>query len=264
MTSETLALDQPGMAFGGSATAQLACLVDDFRRLHQERSRALANVSLAQQDTLYRLAQAAELRDDDTGIHIVRIGFIAEQLARFLGCEASWARMLRMAAPMHDIGKIGIPDSVLKKPGALTPQERAIMNQHPAMGSDILAGSGIALFDLAAEVALSHHERWNGAGYPSGLAGEAIPFSGRIVAVVDFFDALTMDRCYRPAFPDAQALCMLDDERGKAFDPHIVDVFRRHADQLMATRDSVNHGQLSFRELAGTPLDDLLLQHPCP
>ncbi len=264
MYSQALKPDRSISAFNPIASAQMECIVADLGHLYRERNQALANVTRAHHDALYRLARAAELRDDDTGIHIVRIGFIAGQLARLLECEESWARMLRLAAPMHDIGKIGIPDSVLKKAGALTPSERVIMNQHPAMGSEILARSGIALFDFAAEVALSHHERWNGTGYPAGLAGKAIPLSGRIVAVVDFFDALTMDRCYRPAFSDAQALRMLGEERGRAFAPDIVDVFMRHADQLIATRDRVNHGQFSFKELASIGIDDLHLESSRP
>jgi len=264
MVSQTSKYDLPLSAFNASESAQMECLLVDLRHLYHERNQALVKVSRAHHDALYRLARAAELRDDDTGIHIVRLGFIAEQLARLLNCEEPWARMLRLAAPMHDIGKIGIPDSVLKKPGALTPSERAIMNRHPAMGSEILARSGIALFDFAAEVALSHHERWNGTGYPSGLAGEAIPLSGRIVAVVDFFDAVTMDRCYRPAFSDTEALRMLGEERGRAFDPDIVDVFTRHADQLIATRDRVNHGQFSFKDLVGPGADGLLFESAGP
>jgi putative two-component system response regulator len=252
MTESDNIQDLPRTAFDSNASAQMECVVEDLGRMYRERNEALATVSQAHRDTLYRLAQAAEMRDDDTGMHIVRIGYVAEQLAVLLGCTTAWAGMLRLAAPMHDIGKIGIPDSVLKKPGPLTPEEREIMNLHPTLGAEILSRSGIALFDLAAQVALSHHERWDGSGYPSGLAQESIPLSGRIVAVVDFFDALTMDRCYRPSFADSQALSMLMDQRARAFDPHIVDVFINNADLLMEMRDRVNQQKPTFKDLAGT------------
>ncbi|MFY7973785.1 MAG: HD-GYP domain-containing protein, partial [Rubrivivax sp.] len=124
------------------------------------------------------------------------------------------------------------------------------MNKHPRIGAEILGRSRIPLFQLAAEVALTHHERWDGGGYPAGTAGDAIPLSGRIVAVVDFFDALTMDRCYRPALPDAVALQMLAEQRGKAFDPDVVDAFLARADEMMAVRDAVNRRGLGFDDLS--------------
>lgn len=142
-----------------------------------------------------------------------------------------------------------MPDAVLKKPGAYNAEERAVMNQHPRMGAEILGRSSIPLFQLAAEVALGHHERWDGKGYPSQLAGEAIPLSARIVAVVDFFDALTMDRCYRKAFPNEVALAMLAEQRGVAFDPRIVDTFLAHASSLLELRDRINQEPPSFEAL---------------
>jgi putative two-component system response regulator len=183
-------------------------------------------------------------------VHIVRMGFLAGELALRLGQPAHWALLLRQAAPMHDIGKIGVPDGVLKKPGRLTDDERATMNQHPRIGAEILGRSRIPLFQLAAEAALTHHERWDGSGYPAGLAGTDIPLSGRIVAVVDFFDALTMDRCYRPAFDDATALQMLADQRGVAFDPAIVDTFLAHAADMVGVRDHVNQQGLGVDDLS--------------
>ena len=233
------------------AGAQMERLVADFGRMYRERNEALQEVARDHHDALLRLARAAEFRDDDTGVHIVRIGFLSGALARHLGQTPEQAQLLRQAAPMHDIGKIGVPDGVLKKPGGFTPAERQIMNQHPRIGAEILGRSRIPLFQLAAEVSLSHHERWDGAGYPAGLAGEQIPLSGRIVAVADFFDALTMDRCYRAAFADAQALTMLQAERGRAFDPRVVDAFLAHADELIALRDQVNRDNLDLAALSG-------------
>lgn len=235
--------------FEESAFAQMECLVLDLARLYRERNQALQEVTRAHHEALFRLSLAADYRDDDTGVHIVRIGFLAEALALALGQPAAWARQLRLAAPMHDIGKIGIPDHVLKKPGAFTPEERAVMNQHPRIGADILGRSRIELFQLAAEVALTHHERYDGAGYPCGLAGQAIALSGRIVAVVDFFDALTMDRCYRKAFADDRVLEMLRAERARAFDPCVVDVFLANAASFIAMRDRINRASPSFAVL---------------
>jgi putative two-component system response regulator len=236
-------------SFDDAAAAQMERIVVDLRRMYHERNEALREVTRAHHEALLRLAMAAEFRDDDTGVHMARIGYLAERLALALGQPAAFARMLRRAAPMHDVGKIGIPDDILKKPGGYTPDERQVMNQHPEMGADMLGRSRVPLFQLAAEVALTHHERWDGNGYPRRLAGEAIPLSGRIVAVVDFFDALTMDRCYRPAFADDVALAMLADQRGAAFDPRVVDAFVDNASTLIELRESINRAPPSFDDL---------------
>lgn len=236
-------------SFSEAASLQMERLVGDFGRMYRERNEALEEVARAHHEALFRLSLAADLKDDDTGVHIIRIGFLSEALAELLGYSKASARMLRKAAPMHDIGKIGIPDHVLKKPGSFSPEERVIMNTHATMGAEILGRSRIPLFQMAAELALSHHERWDGGGYPSQLAGEAIPLSGRIVAVVDFFDALTMDRCYRPAFSYDQALLMLAEQRGSAFDPHIVDVFMANAQALIALRERINQSRPTFNDL---------------
>ena len=253
MTSSSLAsaslVADAGNSFSEAASQQMVRLVEDFGRMYRERNEALEEVTRAHHDVLFRLSLAAELKDDDTGVHIIRIGFLSEALALLLGRPKAEARMLRKAAPMHDIGKIGIPDEVLKKPGSFAPQERATMNQHAAMGAELLGRSRIPLFQMAAELALSHHERWDGTGYPSQLSGEAIPLSGRIVAVVDFFDALTMDRCYRMAFSDAIALEMLAGQRGLAFEPRIVDAFIANADALVALRERINRVHPTFNDL---------------
>jgi putative two-component system response regulator len=235
--------------FDAAAAAQMERIVMDLGRMYHERNEALREVSRAHHEALLRLSLAADFKDDDTGVHIIRIGYLAEALALLLGEPAAFARMLSRAAPMHDIGKIGVPDAVLKKPGAYTPEEREVMNQHPRMGAEILGRSRIPLFQLAAEVALGHHERWDGRGYPAQQAGDAIPLSARIVAVVDYFDALTMDRCYRKAFADDVALGMLAEQRGTAFDPRIVDTFLAHAPVLMELRDRINRQPPSFESL---------------
>jgi putative two-component system response regulator len=246
---DTAPVDDGSHCFAPAATAQMERLVADFGRMYQERNEALAEVTRAHHEALLQLSLAAEYRDADTGVHIVRIGYLAEALALSHGAEGSFARLLRQAAPMHDIGKIGIPDAVLKKPGPLEPEEREVMKRHPAIGAEILARSRIPVFRLAAEVAMSHHERYDGTGYPLGRVGTDIPLSGRLVAVVDFFDALTMDRVYRPAVSDDEALAMLRAESGKAFDPRIIETFERHAERLIAMRDLVNRTRPGFADL---------------
>ena len=251
---------QPGaqgeaLCFDANAGAQMERLVTDLGRMYRERNEALKEVVSAHHDALFRLALAADFKDDDTGIHIVRIGFLAERLALALGQGRPWAEMLRKAAPMHDIGKIGIPDAVLKKPGRFDLDERAVMNRHPRIGADILGQSRIPLFQLAAEVALGHHERFDGAGYPAQLAGEAIPLSARIVSVVDFFDALTMDRCYRKALPDGEVMDMLRAERGLAFDPRVVDTFIAGWAGFVALRNAVTRRSLTFADLVRGPVE---------
>ena len=242
-----------GSPSSAAASRQLERLVVDFGRIYRERNEALDELVQAHHDALLRLAMAAECigngPGDGAGVNIVRIGFMSEALALLLGHSTDAARMLRKAAPLHDIGKIGISDAVHKKPGALSPQERIAMNQHPVLGAELLGRSRLPLFQLAAELALTHHERWDGSGYPGGLRGESIPLAGRIVAVVDVFDALTSDCCYRPAFSDAAALAMLAEQRGLAFDPHIVDVFLAHAEALVAVRERVNLTQPTFHDI---------------
>jgi putative two-component system response regulator len=234
---------------GTTSAAQMQYILADLGRMYQERNEALREVARAHHEVLLRLSLAADFKDDDTGIHIVRIGYLAEALALRLGEPAHFSRLLRDSAPMHDVGKIGIPDHVLKKPGPLNPDERAVMCRHPAIGAQILGQSRIPLFQMAAQVALTHHERWDGRGYPAGLAGDAIPLCGRIVSVVDFFDALTMDRVYRPAMSDATVHEMLTAERSRAFDPRVVDTFLSHFDEMVALRNRLTRERPTFADL---------------
>lgn len=236
-----------------AAGDQMEMFVADTRRMYHERNEALKEVTRAHHAALLQLSMAADLKDDDTGVHIVRIGYLAEALALLAGQDARYAGMLRKAAPMHDVGKIGIPDSILKKPGPLSPEERQVMNRHAAMGADILGRSHIPVFQMAAEVALTHHERFDGSGYPHGLADADIPLSGRITAVVDFFDALTMDHVYRKALPMQQVLEMMLAERGRAFDPDLVDVFVEHAAQINQLRCKITDERPSFDALVDAP-----------
>ena len=196
-----------------------------------------------------RLAFAAKYRDDDTGVHIIRLGYMAEKLSVLLGESEEFSFMMRLATPMHDVGKIGIPDSILKKPSKLDANEREIMNTHTQIGFDILANSNVPLFQLAATIALSHHEKYDGTGYPNQSAGNDIPLAGRIVAIVDFFDAITMDRCYRQSFSDEVAIEMVLEQSGKHFDPNLVKLFISNIDTFIKIRQRLNQNPLTYNQL---------------
>jgi putative two-component system response regulator len=202
---------------------QLRAQNDRLDQKVRQRTRELEDT---QHDILTRLAQAAEYRDDQTGEHTRRVGHMAALLARELGLSEDEAELIRQAAPLHDLGKIGIPDAVLMKPGKLTPEELAVMRSHTEIGARLLSGSQFPLLRLAEEIARTHHEWWNGNGY-RGLAGEAIPLASRIVAVADTFDAITHDRPYRAAASIRAALDELRREAGRQFDPRVVEAMAR-------------------------------------
>jgi putative two-component system response regulator len=189
----------------------------------RERTRELDD---AQLEILERLALAAEYRDDVTGQHAQRVGAIAALLARELGMDEDSADLIQRAAPLHDVGKIGIPDAILLKPGRLTPSEFDVMRTHVAIGARILDGSHFDLLKLAREIALSHHERWDGSGY-NGLKGPEIPVSGRLVAVADVFDSLGHERPYKRALPVDEVIEVMRSERGRHFDPDVLDALLR-------------------------------------
>ncbi|HNE17680.1 MAG TPA: HD domain-containing protein, partial [Rhodocyclaceae bacterium] len=168
---------------------------------------------------------------------ILRMAHYSRLIAEQLGLGAEFCERLLSAAPMHDVGKVGTPDHILLKPGRLTDEEMAIMRQHASIGHDILKGSSSPMIQLAAEIALSHHEKFDGSGYPGGLTGEAIPLSGRIVAVADVFDALTSERPYKPAWALDRAVQFLKDGRGAHFDPACIDAFLLRWDEVLAIRD---------------------------
>jgi putative two-component system response regulator len=193
----------------------------------------------AELDTLFETVRAAASRDDGTLIHMVRIGFLAERLALLAGESVEFAATLRSAGPLCDIGKVEIPDSVLKKRGLLTTLEREIVQKHCAIGAGMLSHSSHPLFQLASIVALNHHERFDGGGYPSRLVGDQIPLAARIVSVVDVFDALTMDRSYRAAYHDMRALAMMVEQSGKNLDPALVDCFLMHSEELIELRNRI-------------------------
>jgi len=179
----------------------------------------------AYMETLRRLSRAVEYYDGQTAAHVERVGAHAATIAGALHLASDHVELVRLAAPLHDLGKIGVPTGVLRKRGSLDDVERAVMKHHAELGRELLAGSGNELLDLAALIAWTHHERWDGAGYPRNLAGREIPLEGRIVAVADAFDAMTNDRPYRGARSVGDAIAVLDRERGAAFDSDVVDAF---------------------------------------
>ncbi len=197
----------------------------------QERTRLL---EASQAEVLERLAQAAEFRDDDTGQHTRRVGDMAALLAQQLGFEPEHVELLRRAAPLHDVGKIGISDTILLKPGKLTNEEFDTIKTHTLIGAQLLREGSSPLIALAERIARSHHERFDGRGYPDGLAGEAIPLESRIVAVADVFDALTHERPYKRAWPVKEAVAEIQKSAGTQFDPRVVEAFL----QVSACKDS--------------------------
>ena len=189
--------------------------------------------------SLQMLGKAAEYKDNETGLHVVRMSHYSALLATAYGWNEEACTLMLHAAPMHDIGKIGTPDHILGKPGKLDPDEWEIMKQHPAVGAEIIGeyARDSELFEMARVIALTHHEKWNGTGYPSGLAGEDIPTAGRTVAIADVFDALTTKRPYKEAWPVEKAVSLLQEEAGRHFDPALVEVFISILPKVLEVRD---------------------------
>jgi putative two-component system response regulator len=210
---------------------------DRAESMRTEIARATASLAAREIETIVRLTRAAALRDDVTGKHVIRVGNMCAALARSIGLPDDECRTLRLAAPMHDIGKVATPDAILLKPGPLTPEEFEIMKQHTTAGFEILDGSDSPVLRCAAEIALTHHERFDGKGYPRGLAGSDIPLSGRLCSIVDVFDALTSRRPYKEAWPIDAALTYIDEAIGTQFDPDIGSVFHDALDEIRAIKE---------------------------
>lgn len=191
----------------------------------QALAETISKLEQANKDILEKLARVAEYRDDLTGQHTHRVGDLAKQTAKILELDDCFCEQLGEAAKLHDIGKIGIPDSILQKPGSLTVEELMLMREHCQVGADLLEDSSFEILNLAQRIALTHHEHWDGSGYPQGLRGEAIPIEGRIVAVVDVYDALTHSRPYKRAWTEQEAIDLLKQESAYYFDPKIVAAF---------------------------------------
>ena len=207
---------------------------DRAQWLEDQVQLATREVRTRERETLMKLAKAGEYRDEDTGNHILRMSRYARVIAQELQLSAMECDEIEAASPMHDIGKIGIPDHILLKPGCHTPEEQEIMQRHPIIGHGILADSPSLSLQMAALIALGHHEKFDGSGYPQGLAGEAIPLAARIVAVADVFDALTSKRPYKSAWTFQQALHYIQSQSGKHFDPACVRAFERRIDAVAA------------------------------
>jgi putative two-component system response regulator len=196
------------------------------QNLTEHVRKRIAEVRIQEEEFVFRLTSAIGRRTDETPGHIRRMGLYSSALLKaYLGWDAKEVDDIRIAAAVHDVGKLGIPDSIVLKPGKLTAEEFEIMKKHAEIGAHIMEQSNFKVVEVSREIALCHHERWDGSGYPQGLRGEAIPDSARVVAVADVYDSLISDRVYRPAFPENKALAMIKEEKGGHFDPRIVECF---------------------------------------
>lgn len=229
-----------------AANLQLIKYGHDLNRSVSELKAANLELQKAYLDTIYRLVIAAEYKDEDTGDHIIRIGHYSSLIAEKLGMSEAKTKDMLYASPMHDIGKIGIPDHILLKPGRLTDEEFDIVKTHTAIGGKILSNSNAKIIMLAEQIALSHHEKWNGQGYPKGLSGKDIPLAGRIVAIADVFDALISKRPYKKTFSLETAINIIKKERGQHFDPDMLDIFLANMDEIIKIRTSVKKDNFSI------------------
>jgi len=221
-------------------------LYDQTRELERMVSLRTAELETTRRQIIHRLGRAAEFKDNETGNHVIRMSHYARLTAEALGLGPNTVDLVFHAAPMHDLGKIGIPDNILLKPGKLDEREWAIMRQHPAMGAEILGQHKNPLLQAARDVALTHHEKWDGTGYPQGLRGEDIPLLGRIVAIADVFDALTSARPYKPAWTVEDAVRWIADGAGRHFDPGLITPFQSALPAMLAIKDryAEEHGAL--------------------
>lgn len=215
-------------------------------KLEDEVFKRTMEIKKREEDIAIKLVSLTSYRDEETGAHIRRIGLYAAIIAAALGWEQNRVDDIRIAAPMHDIGKIGIPDRILLKAGKLTDTEFEIMKRHTSIGAEMLRGTDISVMDMAADIALNHHERWDGTGYPSGLAGTNIPEAARITTIVDIYDALVHKRVYKDAFPEKDALQLLSDSAGYHIDPYIYKVFLANLPQIRQIREENQDTEPAF------------------
>ncbi len=215
---------------------QLLAYAKDFRELYKKQQQTLLKIKAANLETIYCLANAAEFRDNDTGDHLKRMSHYSMLIAKTLGWSDEQAEQLKHASPMHDIGKIGITDAILFKPAAYNSEEFEIMKRHTTIGYQILKDSESELLQLGASIAYTHHEKYDGSGYPRQLRGEDIPIEGRIVALADVYDALLSPRVYKPAFTRQRALDIMTKGNGSHFDPVVFDAFMASLEQIETFR----------------------------
>ncbi|MDE2592599.1 MAG: two-component system response regulator [Burkholderiales bacterium] len=212
-------------------------LYDQTRELERMVAQRTSELVATRQQIVRRLGRASEFKDNETGNHVIRMSHIARLIAQQAGLGPESVQLLFQTAAMHDVGKIGIPDQILLKPGPLTDEERKVVQTHPQIGADIIGKHDNELLATARVIALTHHERWDGTGYPQGLKGDQIPLMGRIVAIADVFDALVNKRPYKEALPVSQALAIMAEERGKLFDPHLLDCFFQQQFEVLKIMD---------------------------
>jgi putative two-component system response regulator len=216
----------------------LELLVEERTTQIQETMQSLKHAHL---EAIQILSRTTEFREDKTGQQSLRFRGYCDVLTKALDMPREEAWMITYASPLHDIGKVGVPDSILLKPGPLTSEELRVVQSHASIGNEILRNTTSRLLQVAAEIASSHHERWDGKGYPEGLSGETIPLSGRVVAIVDVFDTLTVERCYRSAFSLEQALDILQEGKGTHFDPKILDLFFENIEEIKVLYDTYHN-----------------------
>lgn len=216
--------------------AKVAERTQQLKQAWEQISQAHRTLKTSSLDTIYRLARAAEYKDEDTSVHLQRMSNYAAAIAQKAGLNQDKVDTILYASPMHDIGKIGIPDRILLKPDKLTPDEWKIMKQHTSFGAQILGGSPSDLINVGERIAQNHHEKWDGTGYPLGLKGKEIPIEGRITAIADVFDALTSKRPYKKAFSENKAFRIMKEECETRFDPELLDVFLSIKDEILAIK----------------------------
>ena len=221
---------------------QQSIIRDRARWLEKEITDKTRELKLREKETLLRLAKAGEYRDSDTNGHVLRMAYTARLIAETLGKDAEYCDLIEQSAPMHDIGKIGVPDSILLKPGRLDEPERVTMMQHTRIGYDILRDSPSQYLQFGATIAWCHHEKYNGEGYPRGLKGEHIPLEARIVAIADVFDALLSERPYKQAWPLERTLELISNESGRHFDPDCVEALLLNLDRILSSRGLAEDG----------------------
>ena len=226
------------------ANRQLKKYAQDLRTTISTLEMVNKDLQEAYYDTIHRLVLAVEYKDKFTGSHILRMSRYSALIAKKIGLKTSDVINIFYAAPMHDVGKIGIPDTIISKPSKLTNDEFDIMKKHTTIGAEILDNSKSHILKIARHIALSHHEKWNGSGYPFGLEKNNIPLPARIVALADTFDVLTSKRSYKDPYPISEALDIIKNERGKHFDPEVVDVFEKNREEMVKINASIaaNHG----------------------
>ena len=239
-----------------TAKQQLFKYADDLNQTMLELKTANQELQESYLDTIHRLALAAEYKDEDTGDHIIRMGRYSALIANKRGLTPMEVQHILYASPMHDIGKIGVPDDILMKPGKLTDEEFETMKTHTTIGGKILAHSKSEILKVAEQIALYHHEKWNGTGYPHGLSGDTIPLTARIVALADAFDALTSKRPYKDPFPVEVACDIIKKGRSQHFDPAIVDVFLENIDEILKIKQKAHSkGSLSLTNFTTSERD---------